>query len=285
MGLLGKVKQATSPKRQRSNKPTSQKSNDNDDNKNTDVNANDSKPLGANSPKRIQQALKQRKQFATEANLNFRLLAFAGGVAVILTSIESLLICFYDENYLKVFIYLYTLIFGWIICLLEGHFIRLESIQNARALVIEIVPVLKYLYGRGIFYSISGFLQLSELSPTNILTGLFLVVVGIIFVMIGWHTKKRLSKLKKCLKDPRKLKKHFRKYDKDRDNYLDKDEFGEMIVGITDQEMDEDELEGAFAVMDTKNKGYVTLEEFTTWFRGFDASEKDEETGGGYSLM
>lgn len=275
MGVLDKIKVA-SPKRQRSNNPSSPTSNTN--------NKNDSNLLGANSPKRIQHALKQRKQFATEGHLNFRLLAFAGGLAVIFTSIESLGIVFYDSAYIKVFVYLYTLIFGWIICVLEGQFINLEVIQNTRAKIVQFVPVLKYLYGRGVFYMISGILQLSELSPANILSGLFLVVVGVIFVTIGWHTKKRLSKLKKCLKDKRKLKKHFRKYDKDGDNYLDKDEFGEMIVGITNEEMDEDELEGAFAVMDTKNKGYVTLEEFIAWFQGFDESAKDEENGG-YDLM
>lgn len=273
MGIIDKIK-TLSPKRQQSNNLNSPRSNSNG-NKNL---------LGANSPKQVQQALQQRKQFATEGYLNFRLLAFAGGLAVIFNSIESLIVCFYNASYLKVFIYIYTLCFGWIICLLEGHFIKLSFVQNARARIIQLVPILKYLYGRGCFYVLSGILQLSQISPPNILSGLFLVVVGVMFILIGWHTKRRLTKLKKCLKDPKKLKKQFKKYDRDGDNYLDKDEFGDMIVGITGEEMDEDQLEGAFGVMDPKNKGIVTLEEFTAWFQGFQVNEQDEETGG-YDMM
>ena len=271
MGVIDKIK-GSSAKRQQSNpgSPTSDERN--------------SSFLGSNSPTKVQHALQQRKQFATEGYLNFRLLAFAGGLAVICTSIESLSISIYESNYLRILLYLYTLCFGWIICLLEGQFIRLESIQNARGKIIEFVPVFKYLYGRGIFYVISAILQFSEHDPANILSGIFLVGVGVMFIIIGWHTKRRLTKLKKLLKDPRKVRKQFRKYDKDGDNYLDKDEFGQMIVGITAEEMDEDELEGAFAVMDTKNQGIVTLEEFTAWFQGFEGNEKDEETGG-YDMM
>lgn len=242
-------------------------------------------PFDFSSPQTVKDAaLQQRKQFATEGNLNFRLLAFAGGLAVIVTSIESLILCFYRGDLLKIFIYLCTLIFGWLICLLEGQFIRLRIVLSTRQKIIDSISVLKYLWGRGLFYMISGALQLSELSPANILSGLFLVGVGILFVIIGWSTKRRLNKFKKCLKDPKHLKKYFKKFDRDGDNALDKDEFGALIVGLTAEEMDEDELEGAFAVMDIHGKGYVTLEELTAWWQGFQVNTQEEETGG-YDLM
>mmetsp|Transcript_1892 Transcript_1892/g.2284 ORF Transcript_1892/g.2284 Transcript_1892/m.2284 type:complete len:217 (-) Transcript_1892:327-977(-) len=216
--------------------------------------------------------------------MNFRLLAFAGGLAVIFTSIESLGLCFFRRDFIKVLVYLYNLIFGFIICLLEGHFIKMVIVQDARQVVIDFVPALRYLWGRGVFYAFSGVLQLSELSPPNILSGLFLVVVGVLFVVIGWSTKKRLSKLKHCLENPNKLKKYFKKYDRDGDNVLDRDEFGELIVSITGEEMDEDELEGIFAVMDTNGNDYVTLEELLDWWKGFEANSQVEEQGG-YDLM
>ena len=271
--IFAKIKKSMSPKRKRSTIDTS-----------TDNNNNPNEQLTSNSPQKVQQAFQQRKQFATEGNLNFRLLAFAGGLAVIFTSIESLDLCFYRGDLLKSFIYLYTLSFGFVICLLEGQFIRFEFVQNARQRIVGFVPALKYLWGRGVFYIVSGILQSSEMSPANILSGLFLVGVGVLFVIIGWSTKRRLSKFKKCLKDPKCLKKYFRKYDRDGDNVLDKDEFGALIVGLTAEEMDEDELEGAFAVMDTQGKGYVTLDELIAWWQGFEVNSKEEETGG-YDLL
>jgi hypothetical protein len=269
MGLFGQIRCISPIRKSRPNSPTS------------NVEGNKE---GAGSPKQVTDAIIHKKQFATEGNLNFRLLAFAGGVAVIFTSIESLSICIFERDFLKIFIYIYTLCFGWVICILEGQFIKLDMVKAARQEMVDKIPILKYLWGRGAFYVVSGILQLSELSPANILSGLFLVGVGALFVAIGWSTKKRLSKLKKCLKDPKKLKKIFRQYDKDGDEVLDRDEFGALIVGITAEEMDEDELEGTFAVLDTSGKGYVTLEELTKWFLGFDASAKEEETGG-YDLM
>jgi len=240
--------------------------------------------LGEHAPSKVQEAFQHRKQFATEGNLNFRMFAFVGGLAVIFTSIESLSIVIIEREFLNIFIYLTNLFFGIIICILEAHFLQFDRVQDTRRKIVELVPILKYLYGRGIFYIFSGTIQLSELSPTNIFSGLFLVGVGILFLTIGWSTKKRFKKLKKVLKDPNALKKYFRKFDRDGDNVLDRDEFGALIVGLTAEEMDEDELEGAFAVMDVEGKGYVTLEELITWWQGFDDRSVEEETGG-YDMM
>lgn len=268
MGLLGKIKGLNA-------------------NRNTSETTDTKKEaLDATAPKNVQAAYKQRKQFVAEGSLNFRLLAFAGGLAVIFTSIESLDLCITTKDWLRLFIYLYLLAFGCVICILEAQFlIYFTVVQTARQKIIDFIPALKYLWGRGLFYSISGIMQLSELSPANILSGLFLFSVGILFIVIGWRTKKRLSKFKKCLKDPKCLKKYFKKYDRDGDNVLDKDEFGALIVELTAEEMDEDELEGAFAVMDTQGKGFVTLDELTAWWQGFNTGDKEEGAGAGYDLL
>jgi len=236
--------------------------------------------LLATSPTHVQSAFQGRKEFAKQGNVNFRILAFAGGLSVILTSALSIVICIATLKPLHTLIYVYTLLFGVLICILEGQFIKSQRLNDTRQAAIEGLPVLKYLWGRGLLYVLSGSLQLSHLSPENIISGMFLIGVGGLFVMIGIHTRRRLKLLKKSLKDIKVLKRHFTRFDRDGDGVLDMDEFGALVAGLTGEDMDEDELEGAFGVMDTSGKGYVTLEEFQAWFQGFNAETATEESGG-----
>ena len=149
-----------------------------------------------------------------------------------------------------------------------------------RQAAVEGLPVLRYLWGRGVLYVLSGSLQLSHLDSMNFLSGLFLIGVGMLFVVIGIYTRRRLKKLKGMLKDEKSLKRQFRRFDRDGDNFLDLDEFGAFCASLTGEDMDEDELEGTFGFIDTSGKGYITLEELEAWFKGFKEAEQSEEIGG-----
>jgi multisubunit Na+/H+ antiporter MnhB subunit len=234
----------------------------------------------ATSPTQIQSAYAGRKEFSTVGNVNFRILAFAGGVSVILTSSLSIAICIAHWGILEMMIYIYTLLFGVLICVLEGQFIKNETVNIIRSGAIEGLPVLKYLWGRGVLYMLSGSLQLSHFSSMNVLSGAYLIGVGFLFVTIGMHTRRRLKKLKKSLKDVKVLKRQFNRFDRDGDGVLDMDEFGAFVANLTGDDMDEDELEGTFGAIDSQGKGYVTLEELQAWMKGFNEETGIEDTGG-----
>jgi hypothetical protein len=307
MGLKSKIKELTqsnhnkhnrsnnhdssSPRKQSKLLASSPTSNNNSNNKNIFSKATSfySSPNGEDntntapfhiSPIQIQSAYVGRKEFSKDGNLNFRILAFAGGISVILTSSLSILISMAHWGVLEVMVYLYTLLFGVLICILEGQFIKSRAVANIRAMAVEGLPVLKYLWGRGVLYILSGSLQMSHLSSMNILSGSFLIGVGFLFVVIGVHTRRRLSKLKKSLKDVKSLRRYFMTFDRDGDGVLDMDEFGAFVANITGEDMDEDELEGTFGFIDSQGKGYVTLEEFQAWLKGFDVEQAKEDTGG-----
>mmetsp|Transcript_10546 Transcript_10546/g.15404 ORF Transcript_10546/g.15404 Transcript_10546/m.15404 type:complete len:284 (+) Transcript_10546:114-965(+) len=233
-----------------------------------------------NAQNAINESLTERKTFALNGDINFRMLAFAGGVSVVLTSFLSILLCLSHLDFLKVFIYAYTLLFGILICIMEGQFIKSAYLSSIRTAAIEYVPILKYLWGRGVFYSISGALQMSHMSAMNIISGVFLIAVGVLFVAIGLKTRRRMRKLKKAIKDERVLRRNFMFFDKDGDGVLDFDEFGALIANLTGEDMDEDELEGAFSVVDTSEDGLVSLEELVIWFQGFKEEESKELEGG-----
>jgi len=176
--------------------------------------------------------------------------------------------------------YIYTLLFGVLICILEGQFIKKESLNSIRTAILEGLPILKYLWGRGVLYMLSGSLQLSHISSMNVLSGAFLIGVGFLFVVIGINTRRRLRKLKKSLKDEKVLKRQFNRFDRDGDGVLDMDEFGAFVANLTGDDMDEDELEGTFGVIDRQGNGYVTLKELQAWLKGFKEEEENEDTGG-----
>ena len=97
----------------------------------------------------------------------------------VLSSIESVL----HFRIVDVVISGYCTLFGILICIVEGqNFIpNYDILLPIRVSVLRFLPFLKYLWGRGALYTFSGALQLSQLRPMNIFSGLFLVGVGILF--------------------------------------------------------------------------------------------------------
>lgn len=187
----------------------------------------------SNQPMQIDSVVRGKKEFGKEGDINFRMLAFAGGLSVVLTSLLNIGICIYDIDLLDMMVYLYSLCFGLLICILEGHFIQSDQVDGIRSAAIDSLPVLKYLWGRGVLYVLSGSLQLSHVDSMNFLSGSFLIGVGILFISVGMHSRRRLKKLKNVLKDRKKLNQQFNKYDRDGDGLLDLDEFGAFVANLT----------------------------------------------------
>lgn len=267
MGIKSKLKAIS---RNRSNSPRKQK-----------ILGNEGNKAISEAPAQFQSVYAGRKEFSQEGNLNFRVLAFAGGISVILTSILSIGIHISHLDYIQILMYVYTLLFGILICILEGQFLGISILNGVRSFAIEAIPILKYLWGRGALYILCGSVQLSHPHLMNIASGTFLIGVGCLFVVIGMYTRRRMKKLKKALKDTRSLKRHFNRFDRDGDGVLDMDEFGAFVASLTGDDLDEDELEGSFGIIDSQGKGYITLDELQKWMKGFKAEEENEETGGG----
>jgi len=53
------------------------------------------------------------------------------------------------------------------------------------------------------------------------------------------------------------------------------EEFGELLAILTGEEMDDDEIEATFAIIDEYGNGAITLQELTTWWQRFEEDRYD----------
>lgn len=216
----------------------------------------------------------------TEGTSNYRTMAFIGGVAMILTSVLSSIESVLHFRIVDVVISGYCTLFGILICIVEGqNFIpNYDILLPIRVSVLRFLPFLKYLWGRGALYTFSGALQLSQLRPMNIFSGLFLVGVGILFVAVGVDTHRRLSNLKNALGDEQTLIRQFKQYDVNHTGALNREQFTQLILSLTENNIEGDELEAAFSYVDMDDDGSITLDDLKIWWNTFDA---DTEANGG----
>lgn len=205
-------------------------------------------------------------------NINFRILGTAGGINIIFTSFVALVQSAIHVNVLGIFIYLYTMVFGVLICILEEHInqwffqSKPEKMNEFRSAMIEGLPPLNFIWGRGLFIILSGMLQLSHQSIMHASSGSFLVAVGILYIIIDATTRKKIRNLMASFKNQKSFRRSFNRFDRDGDGALDMDEFGAFAANFAGEELNEDDLEGMFVIMDVAGLGRITLENANRWW-------------------
>jgi len=223
--------------------------------------------------------MNEKIEMNTAGNPNFRMLAFAGGVAMVVTAIISMAIYFYHFDLFRIIIAIYAIIFGSLICILEGKFLpQYRIVLAVRNFATKFLPILRFLWGRGALYMFSGSLQAALMTPMNIFSGVFLIGVGLVFVGVGVDTNRKMSKLKNSIRNERVLRREFNRYDVDKNGHLDQTEFAQLMMNLTSGAIDTDELDAAFDLIDLDDSGSISYEELKTWWETFDSVTEDEET-------
>lgn len=218
----------------------------------------------------------QMEDSAKDGKPSYRFIALAGGVVVMITSLFSIVYSILEANVMKTFTYANIFNFGLLICILELRFLNdNEHFNSLKEIITKAFPFVKSLWGRGWLYIFVAVFQLSHFSPMNAVSGLYLIGVGIMFVGIGTRAKCRLSKLKSMLDDDQVLKKEFNRYDVDNDGALNKKEFAELITGLTGSDINGDDLEAAFGMVDIDSQGVVTEDKFRAWWIEFEEDSRD----------
>jgi hypothetical protein len=222
-----------------------------------------------------EKAIEVRRQ-AQEGDLSLRLLAFLGGLIVIVVSSMEFLANILTLNSIGAFIAIFTLLLGIVVILLEGNSFILSS--GAVNSIHKYALFLKFLWGRGCLYFICGALQLYQLDVLHLVSGAYMCAVGILFVLVGQRTAWKLKALRKSLYSEQTLHSKFSQADIDGDGGLNLQQFRTLTLTLG-LDMTRRETEAAFMHMhkaDT-NGEKLTYDEFKTWWNETDADEEIDE--------
>jgi len=194
-------------------------------------------------------------------------LAFFGGCAMVLTNIYELFLEIFHFNVLKIFTSAYLLVFGLTICIIEGNEkLYLFSSSSLFEVILTYAKFLKHVLGRGSFYFIVGTMQASKKSWIDLTLGVYFIFLGftLIFILVALTASKNHSftALPSSIDEIHEL---FQTHDKNKDGFLDYDEFGNILKswGVV---LSADDLEIACYAVDQDGDEKISEQELLDWW-------------------
>jgi len=221
--------------------------------------------------------INQMKHIATDGPLSYRALAFTGGIGMVVTSTSDWMGEIFTFSFIRALISVYTFLFGIIFCILEVHLWFPSSVffSRIRERIHEYANFLRFLWGRGLLQLFAGSLQLSRMHPIDMASGGFMCLVGILSIIVGRSTARRLSDLRKTMSDENIVKDRFDEFDLDGDGSVTPSEFAALLrnLGI---ELGKNEVASVYASIDLDQDLKITSQEFKEWWSKFEIQGIDD---------
>lgn len=197
-----------------------------------------------------------------DAPLSFRLMVVLGGTAMIVTNIFSIIGSFLTLNLTGAIISLYCTIFGLVIVILESGTSMPESFESS---IHEYAKFLEFTWGRGLLYILAGTLQLSDWGLIDLIVGWLMTILGLVAIIVGLATAKKLKELKAAIANEEDLKKRWAEADADGDGSLDAKELYDFAekAGL---KVSKYEIATAFSTIDKNFDDLLQFEEFYEWW-------------------
>jgi hypothetical protein len=211
------------------------------------------------------------RQAAEEGPIPVRVSAFSLALASIGTVTATLVL---EESWMfsNIILAMHTAFFACLILILEGKSCFDRDNANPRAKLRDIltkyVRLFKYLWGRGIFYIFVGSLNMAVDGSYVLCTGVPLVLLGIGSIIAGVVYANRLDRLKSSLTFEVFLWNYFHECDHDQDDYINCDQFGELMRSLG-MDFDDDYLSRAFQQIigpSSNGDSLVSFEQFKQWW-------------------
>lgn len=210
----------------------------------------------------------QWKFAAEEGSMALRIPAVLGALALMVTALYPFVL--ESSNLTKpghVIISYFVLGQGLVICIIDGrsNYARdpLGSRAKLRNFVMRHLNVLRLVWGRGLLYGAAGLLNMAHEITVCTISGAFMVGLGIIAMISGYHASKNLNTLRKSLSDDTFLWMEFLKHANG--GFLNPSEFAQFIwdLGL---EVDDLFTLKAFNTIDVDHDNKITFREFSRWW-------------------
>lgn len=161
---------------------------------------------------------------------------------------------------------IYAFIFGVVFLVLESRQLQIpEAFLNR---LYKYALFVKFVWGRGCLYVFAGSMQLVQGGFLDIIVGGFVMFVGVVYVVVGHHTAKKLADLRQNLYSEDTLRAKFREADIEGNGSLTKEQFRTLTLGLG-MDLSSSEAEAAFLHLG-HDTGFLTFEQFRSWWANYD---------------
>lgn len=204
-----------------------------------------------------------------EGPLSFRSFGFVGGFWMILSSLLDF--AEHDEDAYARLVTFSLWIIGFITIMIEGRPFHMQ-IPFVYDIICLFFSFLKYVWGRGFLYFVAGIFQFFLLTKYNIISGVYFMLLGAFSIVFGYRASVRLASLRNSISNKDEIKFMFHSFDKDRDGYLNVEEFRELLISM-DEGLDHNDFVAAMGAVDMDNKQMVSYEDLEAWWEGYNDSD------------
>lgn len=202
-------------------------------------------------------------RISREGPLSFRILAFLGGILMVVASVVTFIESIVPVSLPGMLIAIYAFLFGVLIIVIEGKVFEVpEEMRRTAKFYFRVVD---FTWGRGCIYAFAGSLLLTQPSRLNVIVGFFLIGVGIVAIISSVGAGMKLMQLRIELDSKRDLKREFQQHDFNGDGALIVNEFAsfcsDLGVDVTYQE-----LVACFNAIDKNDDERITYDELSNWW-------------------
>jgi len=200
-----------------------------------------------------------------EGPLSFRSFGFLGGFFMILASLLDFVET--EEDAYARLVSFNLMLIGVVAIQIEGRPFHMQ-IPFVYDILCLFFSFLKYVWGRGFLYFLAGCFQFFLFTKYNMISGVYFMLLGSFSIVFGYRASVRLAAIRNSITNKDEIKFMFHSFDKDRDGYLNTNEFREMLMAM-DQGLDHNDFVAAMSAVDIDNNQMVSYEDFEVWWEGY----------------
>jgi len=202
---------------------------------------------------------KGRRILKVAGNLPLRLLSFVGSLGTAVILILGLLRAL--RNVFQFVQDIFTIMFCLALALVEISWLSWAPrflVLNFRLKLFKKFNFLTRAWCKGMLIIYIGSIMLAKWERFDILSGVYMLVIGVLFIIYGFFAERKMKRLKGQAVS-------FASVDKNNDGKIDMQEL-QAAASTAGMPMSNSELYLAFALLDTDGDGVVSVKEFQQYF-------------------